>query len=99
MRESASTPHKAGNDAIHAKMFTEQTIAIAPGESRSIGLGAYESSVSMPDFEVTYSPQIAESMGASLERLDIPGKTRYIAVYHFHNFSDKSCEVTVRIHE
>lgn len=99
MRESASTPHGAGKDTMQTKQFTQQTIAIAPGESRSIGLGAYESSISMPEFEVTYSPQLAESMGASLERLDIPGKTRYIAVYHFHNFSDKPCEVTVRIHE
>jgi hypothetical protein len=101
MRESASnsSPSGAGEDVIKTKKFTEQTIVITPGESQSLGLGAYDISVPMPVFEVIYSPQIAESMGASLERLDIPGKTRYIAVYHFHNFSDVPCSVTVRMHK
>ena len=78
------------------KTFTEATITVASGHAQSLGLGAYDASKSMPAFDVAYDPHLEDSIGASLERLDIPGKSKYIAVYHFHNFGDKPCRITVR---
>ncbi|HSX07650.1 MAG TPA: hypothetical protein VLG11_02050 [Candidatus Saccharimonadales bacterium] len=51
----------------------------------------------MPVFAVRYEPALDELMGAALERLDIPHRAKYLAVYHFHNFSDKPCKITVSL--
>ncbi len=80
------------------KTFTEATIAVEPGRAHSLGLGAYDAAKPMPLFDLAYDPNLEDLIGASLERLDIPGKAKYIAVYHFHNFSDKACRITVRRH-
>ncbi|SRR6266568_981964 len=80
------------------KAFTEATITVGPGRAQSLGLGAYDAAEPMPLFDLAYDPNLEDLMGASLERLDIPGKAKYIAVYHFHNFSDKTCCITVRRH-
>lgn len=81
----------------HAKKFSESTITIESGHTQTMGLGAYEATETMPAFDVAYDPDVADQMGASLERLTVPGKSKYIVVYHFHNFSNKACRVTVRL--
>lgn len=78
--------------------FTESTVVLAPGKAQTVGLGAYEASEPMPAFSIVYEPALdKELIGAALERLDIPGKGKYLAVYHFHNFSDKYCSITVQL--
>lgn|GEM_PF-2203692 len=77
-------------------MFSGATMIILPGRVQSMGLGAYNASDPMPKFKVSYEPDIGDQMGASLERIDVPGKPRYVAVYQFHNFSEKPCQITVQ---
>jgi len=77
-------------------MFTGATMIILPGRMQSMALGAYDASDPMPKFKVSYEPDVGDQMGASLERIDIPNRARYVAVYQFHNFSERPCQITVK---
>lgn len=91
-------PDLSTNRGSAIRSFTASTITLGPGKAQTVGLGAYDASEPMPAFSLIYEPTLDEElMGISLERLDIPGKSKYIAVYHFHNFSDKDCRITVQL--
>lgn len=77
------------------KAFTSRTLTIAPGETKQVAIGSYGFSEPQPIFEISSSPDISEQLGASFEKLDIPGKPKYVAFYHLHNYSDKQSKVTV----
>ncbi len=67
-----------------------------PGATTQMALGSYFVTEQMPAFEVTTQPAADEQVGASFEQLTIPGRQKYVAFCHLHNFSDKRCRVTVK---
>ncbi|HJQ08652.1 MAG TPA: hypothetical protein VJ836_04195 [Candidatus Saccharimonadales bacterium] len=75
---------------------TDRSIVLDPGKTATIGLGVYNLSEPMPSFVVESVPATQDMLGISLERLDIPGKSKYVAFYQFHNFGDKPICITVR---
>ncbi|HUC90110.1 MAG TPA: hypothetical protein VMR45_04885 [Patescibacteria group bacterium] len=77
------------------KEFVTCTISIEPGAAKRVALGSYYISQAEPQFVVTMTPDIQDHLGLSFERLDIPGKPKYVAFYLLHNFSEKFCQVTV----
>lgn len=77
--------------------FTSGTVILPPGETRSIGLGVYSDGGPQPEFKFTCTPDLDDDMiGASLDRLSIPGGVRYMMLYLFHNYGYKECRIEVR---
>lgn len=76
----------------------EKTVTIKPGSGKAVGLGVYKSTVKDPEVKVTCQPELHGDMGISAEHLEIPGKSKYILLYQFQNFSQKSCRVTMHLH-
>lgn len=77
---------------------SEKTVTIAPGSGKAVGLGVYLATAPSPEVQVTYTPDLHDDIGVSHERLDIPGQSKYILLYQFHNFSQKPCQVTMHLH-
>lgn len=90
----ASSADDAVQDDIQ-HFFAMRSITVPPKGSKALGAGVYAAGEVMPEFAVTLEPNIGEQMGVSLERLDIPGKGKYMPLYQFHNFGDKPCRVTI----
>lgn len=78
------------------KTFVSSDVTLAPGGSRSLGLGTYQISASLPQFDVVVEPGMEDSIGASLDRMDIPGTSRYVLFYQLHNFGETPCQVKIR---
>lgn len=78
-----------------AKSVEERTIVIKPRTGKAVGLGVYKAGGPNPEFEVVYSPDIHDDIGISQEKLDIPGKSLYMLLYQFYNFSEKTCKITM----
>jgi hypothetical protein len=73
-----------------------RSVSVAPGSIKSVALGIFGASAATPTFSTTFSPAaIGEKVKASLERLDMPGDTKYMLMYQFHNLGPKECVVTV----
>lgn len=77
-----------------AKTFTNASVVLAPGASKSMGLGAYAAAQD-PRFDLRVEPDIGDSLTATLDRLEIPGTRRYMLFYQLHNYGDTACEVTI----
>lgn len=77
-----------------AKEFLRGTVPIEPGRTKQLAVGSYASSEQTPEFALRMEPDIGSELGISLERLDIPGTSRYVLFYHLCNFSEKLCTVT-----
>jgi hypothetical protein len=77
------------------KMFEQRTVQLKPGASCTVGLGTYPSARLMTDFDISSVPDLGESLGTSLEMINIPGSERVMGMCHLHNFSPVPCEVTV----
>jgi hypothetical protein len=90
----------SGNQRIEERdahpQFTSRSVTIKPGGMKSVGLGVYGAQAEQPTFTLTFTPDLGEQIGASLDRLDIPGKSKYMLLYQFRNNSDKDCTVEVR---
>jgi hypothetical protein len=86
-----------GNDSKNKlyKKFTSCSITLKPNTLKQIPLGSYSKSDTEPQFDISTSPDIEEQLGASFEKMDIPGTNRYICFYQVHNFSGIECKVTV----
>lgn len=82
-----------------SKKFHKNSLTLEAGGSKTIGLGAYSVSEPMPEFDVTFDPDMKDFIGASLERLEIPGKEKYLPMYHFHNFGETACRITIQRHK
>lgn len=81
------------------KEFKETIVYLAAGKGDSVPLGTYEHGKPIPKFDVVYDPEIeSELMGAKLDRIDSISSNRCLLTYHFHNYSSKSCYVTIRRH-
>jgi hypothetical protein len=93
MREHTSEDVTFGQ--AHRRV-TERSVSVAPGAGRSVGMGIYHTSDPLPIYEIILEPDIGESMGVSQEQLTMPSKAEYMLLYHFHNFGDRPCEVTLR---
>lgn len=74
----------------------EKTIVVAPGDGRSVGMGIYHASAPLPVYDIILQPDIGDAMGVSQEELTMPNKSEYMLLYHFHNFGNKPCKVTLR---
>lgn len=77
--------------------LSEKTVTIAPGSGKAVGLGIYQATSPSPDIYVTFQPDLQDDMGVSHERLDIPGESKYLLLYQFHNFSHTPCRVTMQL--
>jgi len=75
----------------------EKTVTIKPGSGRAVGLGVFKATSGGPEVQVTYKPDLREDIGISHERLEIPGQSKYILLYQFQNFSQKSCRITMHL--
>lgn len=75
--------------------FVRRSITLQPGGAKSIGLGIYDSKIDLPQFNITFEPNVQEAVNVSLERLDVPGQSRYMPFYKFKNGSDQPCTITV----
>ena len=70
-------------------------LVVSPGNIKSIGVGVFHASVKAPNFTLQFSPDLGDQVTSSLDRLDIPGNSKYMLLYQFQNFGNKSCEVTI----
>ena len=87
------------NKLAHPKRgrsFVSDSIVLKPGETKRLPLGAYSATEQDPQFDQTVQPNIGEQLGLSHEKMEIPGSSRYILSYEFHNSSNMMCTVTVR---
>ena len=80
--------------ACGAKEFSRSTVPVEPGRTKQLAVGSYAVSEREPEFALRVEPDIGSQLGVSLERLDIPGTSRYVLFYHLCNFSEKLCMVT-----
>lgn len=78
-------------------LVQEKTVVIRPGDGKAVGLGIYSTAAPNPQFDVTFTPDIQEDIGVTHEKLDIPGQSRYMLLYQFQNFSQKTCKVTMHL--
>ena len=93
MKDDAGTRNIYEND----KVVKQKTITIKPGSGKAVGLGVYKSSTHDPQVRVTFQPDLQDDIGVTHERLDIPGKSQYVLLYLFQNFSHESCRVTMHV--
>ena len=77
------------------RIFTDVTVIVEPGGSKSVALGAYSSGAKQPKFTISIEPDIGDQLEASLSRNDIPGSQRYVLFYSLHNNGVESCTVTL----
>lgn len=68
-------------------------VEVEPGEMSSLVTGIYENGFPQPDFHIEVKPKNAV-ITTSLVRVDDGGE--YKLAYHFQNFQDTACTVTVR---
>jgi hypothetical protein len=70
-------------------------LVVSPGSIKSIGVGVFHASIKAPKFLLQFSPDLGDEVTSSIDRLDIPGSGKYMLLYQFQNFGNKSCEVTI----
>jgi len=75
--------------------FTSGTVTLTPGGMKSIGLGVYNNQDPEPRFDYTCSAGMEDFVGASLDRLNLPGQAKYMLLYQFHNYGPKECRIEV----
>ena len=68
-------------------------VSLDSGDMASLTVGIFENDYPQPDFHIEVEPQTV-AVSSSLVRVDDNGE--YKLTYHFQNFQDKSCVVTVR---
>jgi hypothetical protein len=81
------------------KHFIASDVTVKPKDSTRLGLGIYPSTEPDPVFDVAFDPDMGDAVGASLERLDIPGEPKYMLLYHFNNYGDQPCRISVKLHQ
>jgi|GEM_PF-4622725 len=79
--------------------FTDRITVLEGGKSKSVAIGAYSNSEKTPRFDITAEPAVANGLDVALERLDIPGRSRYAMICRLRNLSEETCKVTIRRQE
>jgi len=69
-------------------------VLVKPGSMAHLSVGLYEASIPEPKLSLEFHPEVSEVIGTSLNRIDDQGDYRLI--YHFQNFGDVPCRITVR---
>ncbi len=69
-------------------------INLQPGESATVRIGIFESTIPAPQLHVKPHPNIGDRLGVSITKLDEGGD--YILMCHVQNFSSTACNVIVR---
>lgn len=69
-------------------------VLVDSGEMTSMVVGIYEDGYPEPNFHIEVQPK-ASVINTSLVRIYEAGE--YKLTYHFQNFQDKPCKVTVRL--
>lgn len=69
-------------------------VTVDSGEMTSMVVGIYEDGYPEPNFHIEVQPK-AGIVSSSLVRIHEDGE--YKLTYHFQNFQDKPCKVTVRL--
>jgi hypothetical protein len=88
--------HDAGGGALRQRpTFTTGTVTLPPGGMKSLGLGVYNNQDPEPHFGYTCSAGMEDFIGASLDRLNLPGQPKYMLLYQFHNYGPKECRIDV----
>lgn len=77
------------------KVFTNATVTVEPGSSKSVALGAYTTKFLQPRITLSAKPDMGGQLEASLERSDIPGSQRYVLFYNLQNHGTSPCTVTL----
>ncbi len=97
MSEHIFTDSPHGKSDSQGSTKFPMTFVLPAGGAKSVGFGVYDAGVPQPQFDIRFTPEgVEEAITASLDRLDIPGKPRYLLLYLVHNFGNKSCRVVVR---
>lgn len=94
----ATTTHQstsAQKKTAPAEGIPVRKLVVSPGSIKSIGVGVFHGTVKAPNFLLNFSPDLGDQVTASLDRLDIPGTSKYMLLYQFQNFAGKACEVTI----
>ncbi|HEX3569066.1 MAG TPA: hypothetical protein VHT70_05350 [Candidatus Saccharimonadales bacterium] len=81
------------------KRFVSDNVTVNPQATMRIGLGLYGVTQPSPEFDLTVEPDIQDALAATLERMDIPGESKYMLIYHLSNYGDKPCRVTVTLRQ
>jgi len=76
---------------------TKKTVTIQAGSGKAVGLGEYEVSAESPEVQVSFQPDVHDDIGVSYEKLAMPGQGKYLLLYQFHNFSQKTCRITIQL--
>lgn len=69
------------------------TVLVDSGDMASLVVGIYEQDFPQPEFHIEVTPKTV-AISSSLVRVDDGGE--YKLTYHFQNFQDQPCKVTVR---
>lgn len=77
------------------RVFTDATVTVEPGSSKSVALGAYANNAMQPKFTISTEPDAGDLLEASLSRNDIPGSQRYVLFYSLRNNGLEPCTVTL----
>jgi hypothetical protein len=91
----ATKTTNSAKSASKASGVPVRKLVVSPDSIKSIGVGVFHASVKVPQFILSFSPDLGDQVTASLDRLDIPGGGKYMLLYQFQNFANKSCEVTI----
>ena len=84
------------DEATNVREFISCTVTLDAGDAKTVGLGRYDNPQAASDFNVEVQPgKNDEFLGSSLEMLPIPGTSRFMGLYHLHNYGDKGLEVAV----
>lgn len=74
-----------------------KTLTLRPGRGRAVGLGYYETKTPVPNLKVTYHPNLGDEMAVAHEKFQLPGGSKYELLYQFHNYSSKTCKITIQL--
>lgn len=86
---------EAHKEAAKTAVAPVRKLVVSAGSIKSIGVGVFHTSVKAPNFLLQFTPDLGDQVTSSLDRLDIPGSGKYMLLYQFQNFGNKSCEVTI----
>lgn len=78
------------------KKFVCNVVMLSKGDSKRMGLGTYSRQEAAPRFSLAFKPNAEKTIDVSLERLEIPGTSKYMLFYHLHNMGETSCEITIQ---
>ena len=78
------------------KSAKSKTLTLGPGRGKAVGLGFYEVMSHAPPVRVSCKPDLGDELATVHEKFQVPGESKYELLYQFHNYSSKTCKITIQ---